>query len=139
MLWLQKYESVCISLEFWKVRLRTEIVVFLLVFLKGGIIMHIQKRTYSIDKQVLNGFERSVASGNRSIVVTDLLRKYLADEERKSIRQALISGAGQMNDFYREESEEWLQIEEEANVEVSTKQPAPRRYRKSPVRSRQRA
>ena len=101
--------------------------------------MHLQKRTYSIDMHVLSGFERSVVSGNRSVVITDLLRKYLADEERARIRHELIAGAKHMNGLYREESEAWSPIEQEVNGEATSKGTTARRHRARPVRSRRRA
>jgi metal-responsive CopG/Arc/MetJ family transcriptional regulator len=101
--------------------------------------MHLQKRTYSIDMHVLSGFERSVVSGNRSVVITDLLRKYLADEERARIRRELIAGAKQVNELYREESEAWSRIEQGIYGETTDEGTAARRHRARPVRPRRRA
>lgn len=77
--------------------------------------MQLLKRTYSIEKSVLNAFERSVNSGHRSTLINSLLKKFLADNERQKIREAIISCAETMNDIYLSESESWLHIEEEVH------------------------
>jgi hypothetical protein len=69
--------------------------------------LHLQ-RTYSIEEAVLRAFEKSVASGNRSIIITGLIRQYIADKERTGIRAALISCAKEMNDLYLEEAGKWF-------------------------------
>src|SRR5258708_1014040 len=100
--------------------------------------MHLQKRTYSIEEHVLRAFEKSVASGNRSVVITNLLRNYIANAERESIRNALISGAKEMNELYREESEIWNPLEEELYGKTREETSA-RRHRARPLRSGPRA
>jgi len=85
--------------------------------------MQLLKRTYSIEKSVLSAFENSVGSGHRSTLITTLLKKYLADNERQKIRREIIDGAEKMNDIYLSESESWLPTEEEVyeNFERATK------------------
>lgn len=101
--------------------------------------MQLQKRTYSIDQRLLRAFERSVATGSRSQVINQLLRNYLAEREKESIRTALVRGAAQMNDLYREESEAWYPLEEELYGKTAPSTTPPRRYRSRTVRPSQRA
>ena len=98
-----------------------------------------QKRTYSIEENTLRAFERMVASGSRSEVITDLLRNYLAEKEREEIRAAIIAGAPLVNDLYLEESKLWYPLEEEVYAKSINKQVAPRRRRASGARSHSRA
>lgn len=96
--------------------------------------MNLQKRTYSIEKAVLTAFESVVETGNRSVVVTELLRHYLADRERESIRKQIIEGSKALASMYVEESNEWNPLEEEL-YEHEEHQAAPRRRGASASRS----
>jgi metal-responsive CopG/Arc/MetJ family transcriptional regulator len=100
--------------------------------------MRLYKRTYSIEENILKAFENAVQSGNRSVVVTDLLRDYLAEKEREEIRQALITGLPEMSDLYLEESKAWYPLEEEV-YEKANRVPQSRRHHTSRPRSRARA
>ena len=93
--------------------------------------MNLQKRTYSIDRAVLTAFESAVETGSRSVVVTELLRHYLADRERETIRRQIIEGSKQLSALYVEESNAWNPLEEELLkdelYEREEHRPAPRR------------
>jgi metal-responsive CopG/Arc/MetJ family transcriptional regulator len=75
--------------------------------------MHLKKRTYSIDERTLKAFESLVESGNRSIIISQLMRNYLNEQARKKIREAIIAGAPLVKEEYRKESEAWYPLEEE--------------------------
>jgi hypothetical protein len=89
--------------------------------------MQLQKRTYSIEQNILKAFESAVASGTRSGVVTDLIRNYLSDKEREEIRMALITGLPEMKDLYLEESKAWYPLEEEVYEKANRNSPSRRR------------
>ena len=96
--------------------------------------MRLQKRTYSIEESILKAFENAVASGNRSVMITALLRNYLAEKERAEIRRTLIEGAPLVNDLYLEETMSWYPLEEEVYAKAN-KPASPRRHRSRHVRS----
>ena len=75
--------------------------------------MDLQKRTYSIDRRVLAAFESAVETGNRSNVITDLLRHFLAERERRDIRRRIVEGSRTASELYLEESKAWNPLEEE--------------------------
>ena len=94
--------------------------------------MRLQKRTYSIDANILLAFERLVKSGNRSVVITELLKSFLSHKERENIRQQIIEGSKQIADFYEQESEAWYPLEEEVYV-INNDTPSQRRHRARPA------
>ena len=89
--------------------------------------MHLKKRTYSIDERTLNAFEDAVESGSRSLILSGLMRNYLAESAREKIRAAIIAGAPLVNELYLQESKAWYPLEEE--VYEKSNQLAPRRHR----------
>ncbi len=96
--------------------------------------MQLQKRTYSIDRAVLAAFESAVETGNRSIVITELLRHYLADRERESIRKRIVEGSKELAAMYVEESNAWNPLDEELYGSEEHR-PASRRRGAGSVRS----
>ena len=75
--------------------------------------MGLKKRTYSIDTKILRSFESAVAQGNRSVVITNLMRYYLSEQEKDRIRTQIIEGSKFVKDLYLEESKAWNPLEEE--------------------------
>ena len=75
--------------------------------------MHLRKRTYSIEEDTLKAFEQAVEAGKRSHVLRDLMREYIAEQEREKLRARIIAAAPLVNDFYREETKAWYPLEEE--------------------------
>ncbi len=100
--------------------------------------MHLRKRTYSIDERTLTAFEKAVEAGSRSLVVNDLMRKFINEAEREKIRKEVIEGLKEMNDIYLEESRAWYPLEEEV-YEKANRSARTRRHHPSRVRSHSRA
>ena len=105
---------------------------------EGEYIMHIRKRTYSIDERTLSAFEKAVEAGSRSLVVSDLMKKFVREGEGAKIREAVIKGLQEMNDIYLEESKAWYPLEEEV-YEKANRPARTRRHHTSRIRSNTRA
>ena len=96
--------------------------------------MSLYKRTYSIDANIILAFEQLVKSGNRSIVITELLKSFLSQKEREKIRQQIVDGSKHIAEFYQQESSAWNSLEEEA-YGITDNSTSKRRYSASPARS----
>lgn len=99
--------------------------------------MHLRKRTYSIEEQTLRAFEKIVDPGNRSNMVTRLLRQYLEEREREAIRKDLMTGLPEMAELYLEETKAWYPLEEEV-YEKATRTSRTRTDNPSRIRPRKR-
>jgi metal-responsive CopG/Arc/MetJ family transcriptional regulator len=97
--------------------------------------MRLVKRTYVLPPGTLEEFERNVGAGERSAVVAQLLRDWLARRQREQLRQALIEGCREMAEVYREVEREYHPLEEEVQHALESES-APRRRRARPPRPR---
>ena len=75
--------------------------------------MGLLKRTYALPQQTLEEFERTTAPGNRSALVAELLREWLARQKRERLRKEVIEGCREMADVYLEMEREYHPLEEE--------------------------
>ncbi|HEX9730807.1 MAG TPA: hypothetical protein VGG06_02345 [Thermoanaerobaculia bacterium] len=81
--------------------------------------MALTKRTYSLPPETLMSFERAVPAGQRSSVITGLIRSWLEGGEREALRDEIILGCREMADEYRRLEEEFHPLEEEVERELS--------------------
>jgi len=81
--------------------------------------MALAKRTYTLPPETLVPFERAVPAGRRSSVVTALIRAWLEQRERETLREEIILGCREMAAEYRRLEEEFHPLEEEVERELS--------------------
>jgi len=77
--------------------------------------MRLLKRTYTLPPDTLEQFEQVVAAGQRSAVVTELLREWLDRQRREQLRREIIDGCREMADVYLETEREYHPLEEEVH------------------------
>lgn len=77
--------------------------------------MALAKRTYALPADTIEAFEREVASGERSAVVTDLIREWLEERRKEELRKSIIEGCKEMWDIYLETEREFHPLEEEVD------------------------
>jgi Arc/MetJ-type ribon-helix-helix transcriptional regulator len=75
--------------------------------------MGLQKRTYSLPPELVERFERSVAAGRRSAVVSELVNDWLEQQQREELRADIIEGCHEMWDVYLEVEKEYHPLDEE--------------------------
>jgi hypothetical protein len=103
----------------------------------GGNMMGLTKRTYALPSDTVSKFEESIPSGQRSAVVAQLLRDWLAEKERLRLRQEIIEGCRDMAEIYLQVEKEFHPLEEEV-ARAFGEEPQPRRHRPAKSRSRRR-
>jgi metal-responsive CopG/Arc/MetJ family transcriptional regulator len=60
------------------------------------------KRTYAFPEETVQEFEQVVASGKRSTILTDMMKRWLEERKRAELRQAVIEGCLEMADVHLE-------------------------------------
>jgi len=95
------------------------------------------KRTYVLPQETIGRFEQKVEAGRRSAVLAELLDNWLAESERKKLREEIIEGCREMADIYLEVEREYHPLEEEIHRGLSSSPKTRRRY-PSQARSRRR-
>lgn len=75
--------------------------------------MGLTKRTYSLPAEVIDEFEKSVMAGKRSVVLAELISKWLEEQEQLRLRSAVVEGLREMSDVYLETEQEYHSLEEE--------------------------
>ena len=75
--------------------------------------MTLMKRTYALPAETLAQFEQAVVTGKRSAVISDLLREWLDQQRRESLRREIIEGCQAMTDVYLELEQAYHPLEEE--------------------------
>ena len=75
--------------------------------------MRLQKRTYSLPPETVERFERSVAAGKRSAVVSQLVGSWLDEQQREELRADIIESCREMWDVHLEMEKEYHPLEEE--------------------------
>jgi hypothetical protein len=96
--------------------------------------MVLKKRTYGLPADALDAFEKEVPAGDRSAVVANLMRNWLAEKRRNELREQVIEGCQEMAELYLEIEQEYHPLEEVHRA--LDDQPEPRRRRASSTRSR---
>jgi metal-responsive CopG/Arc/MetJ family transcriptional regulator len=99
--------------------------------------MVLKKRTYGLPADAVESFEKEVPPGDRSAVVADLIRHWLAEKRRRKLREAVAEGCREMAELYLEIEKEYHPLEEEIH-RVLEDQPKTRRRGSRPTRSRRR-
>ena len=97
--------------------------------------MPLQKRTYSLPAETLKQFEQAVSPPQRSTVIAELLREWLAKQTRNRLREEVIEGCREMADLYLETEREFHPLEEEVHRALDAQNPT-RRHRARQTRSR---
>jgi hypothetical protein len=77
--------------------------------------MRLLKRTYSLPPDTLERFEQTVAPGQRSALIAELLCEWLETQRRKQLRREVIEGCREMADIYLEIEQEFHPLEEEVH------------------------
>lgn len=75
--------------------------------------MRLQKRTYSLPPEVVERFERSVAVGQRSAVVSRLVNEWLDEQQREELRADIVEGCREMWDVYLDIEKEYAPLDKE--------------------------
>jgi len=75
--------------------------------------MRLAKRTYVLPPEVVNRFETQVKAGERSSVIGKLLTEWLAEKDRKELRQHIVNGCREMSADYLEEDGAWNSASDE--------------------------
>src|SRR5262245_28245229 len=104
------------------------------LYVRGGIPMTLQKRTYSLPEGLLQSFEQRVPAGQRSHVLGELMRRWLEEQKRARLREEIARGLAEMSDVYREVEREFHPLEQEA-YRVLENKPQKRRGSQGPARS----
>jgi len=75
--------------------------------------MTLMKRTYALPAETLAQFEQAVVTGKRSAVISNLLREWLDQQRRESLRREIIEGCQAMADVYLELEQAYHPLEAE--------------------------
>ena len=97
--------------------------------------MPLLKRTYALPADMLQRFEKNVASGRRSRLIAAVLREWLERRERERLRLDIAEGCREMKDVYLDIERGYHPLEEEVHRALDANPPAGRR-RARPTRSR---
>lgn len=81
--------------------------------------MALAKRTYTLPPETLMPFERAVPAGQRSSVITALIRTWLEQRKREALRDEIILGCREMAAEYGRLEEEFHPLEEEVERELA--------------------
>ncbi len=73
------------------------------------------RRTCTLPPGVLKQFEQTVAPGQRSALIAELLREWLETQRREQLRREVIEGCREMADTYLEIEQEFHPLEEEVH------------------------
>ncbi len=93
------------------------------------------KRTFALPSETLAEFERTVSPRERNAVIAQLVREWLDNLNKASLRRAVIEGCREMADMYLEIEREYHPLEEEVQHGLDA-QPQARRHRSRSPRSR---
>ncbi len=77
--------------------------------------MPLQRRTYSLPAETLKQFEQVVSPEQRSDIIAELLREWLAQQTRNRLREEVIEGCREMADIYLETERDYHPLEEEVH------------------------
>lgn len=72
------------------------------------------KRTYSLPSETIEKFERRVGPGKRSMVVKDIVERWVSDQEKAELREQIVEGCREMSAEYLVIENEFHALEEEA-------------------------
>ena len=86
--------------------------------------MTLMKRTYALPAETLAQFEQAVVTGKRSAVISDLLREWLDQQRRESLRREIIEGCRAMADVYLEIEQAYHPLEEEVQYALDVRSSA---------------
>ena len=86
--------------------------------------MTLMKRTYALPAETLAQFEQAVVIGKRSAVISDLLREWLDQQRRESLRREIIEGCQAMADVYLEIEQAYHPLEEEVQYALDVRSSA---------------
>jgi metal-responsive CopG/Arc/MetJ family transcriptional regulator len=89
--------------------------------------MGTMKRTYQLPSETLTEFERTVSPQQRNKVIAQLVRDWLDNRNKESLRRAVIEGCREMADLYLEIEREYHPLEEEVQHALEAKSQARRR------------
>jgi len=81
--------------------------------------MVLKKRTYGLPADAVESFEKDVPPGDRSAVVADLIRHWLAEKRRRKLREAVDEGCREMAELYLEIEKEYHPLEEEIHRQTA--------------------
>ena len=76
--------------------------------------MKTTKRTYALPSETIRRFEEIVEPGRRSRMLARFIDEWLAERERRALREAIIEGCRDMSDEYLEIEREMRPLSEEA-------------------------
>jgi Arc/MetJ-type ribon-helix-helix transcriptional regulator len=71
------------------------------------------KRTYKLAPDVLAEFEKQVAPGKRSGVVSEALRTWLDEKKREQLRARILEGLREQRELDEEIEREWAPLSDE--------------------------
>jgi hypothetical protein len=77
--------------------------------------MALLKRTYALPPETIEQFEQTVAPGQRSAVIAELLRGWLETRRREQLRREVIEGCHAMAEIYLQTEQEYHPLEEEVH------------------------
>jgi metal-responsive CopG/Arc/MetJ family transcriptional regulator len=89
--------------------------------------MGTMKRTYQLPSETLAEFERTVSPQQRNKVIAQLVRDWLDNRKKASLRRAVIEGCREMADLYLEIEREYHPLEEEVQHALEAKSQTRRR------------
>jgi hypothetical protein len=75
--------------------------------------MSLTKRTYSLPTQTVTTFEAEVGRGRRSGLVAQLIRDWLEERRRLTLRDEVVAGCREMAGEYLVVEQEYHPLEEE--------------------------
>lgn len=70
------------------------------MYCEEAISMAVIKRTYAIPEEIVRQFEKVVVPGKRSVVISELISGWLADQRREELRRAVIEGCLDMTEAH---------------------------------------
>ena len=80
--------------------------------------MSMLKRTYALPPDTVLEFERTVAPGQRSSVIAQLIKDWVEERERAELRRLVIEGCQEMAEISLELERDFHPLEEEVHRSV---------------------
>ena len=71
------------------------------------------KRTYALPAQTVESFEQAIAPGQRSAIVGEAIARWMNEQRRTELRQAVMEGCAEMADVYLEIEREYAPLDAE--------------------------
>ncbi len=71
------------------------------------------KKTYSLPQFLVQKFENMTPKRERSKVISKIIEKWIEEQERKRLREQIITGCKEMASIYLEIEKEYHPLEEE--------------------------